>query len=896
MTPPLLKGIRVFNHDPFRIDFVLDKGDEPINSEELKKDSARLVRYFFASLTVPEKDLWVNLSPYEKDHIIPQAFGETAMGRDLLAQDHILKQVTASLLHPDSDPGREFWKKVYAQMAKLFGTTTVDIPVNTFNKVWIIPEEATVQEDRGAAFVAESKLKVMLESDYLTEKQSAAGADMKSAPTSELAKQILQEVIIPALEHEVNESADFAPLRQVYNSLILATWYKRKIKESLLARAYVDQKKIRGLKKDGAPGHTPEEIWAQYVATFKKGAYNLIREEYDPATGTSIPRKYFSGGASFDMTRAYHETPLAGAPQNLRLERAVLVSTRSEPLKPASDKAQTPDPGEIMGFINSLNPASNYTWASTVYHQYYYPRQHLTGFVNNFNEAITTWLQQAVQTRDFNFSTMQGLSWLLGQAQFLGQDILSLLYQGGYDSGREILRLKLYLPPEKRPWVNLIVQYVLNREQPHYAAELQALKEKAKPDATTSSQRDAYKRALFVRGPETFMNYSIIETLEHSGRIVVYRAAKDGQFFIIKRFLGQAQFSDEHHASMLLDLSAWMNESTVYDTMPATDSLSRPYLPTFVESAMVLTSQPAPENTRDHYIVLNEIPGESLLSYLNNHPELNLQERLHLYKKILVAFQALHSDGYVHLDIKPPNIIITPEGDVRIIDLALARRINARRPNLNGHPGTRGFQAPELLPSAPSPAAVWAPSMDIYALGMMLLVYILNPLSGDGWQYLDGFNDAFRFSDQKISQTVFKTVFFSQSAQSTAQEMWARIKIAPSSKYIISQKILEITKKAVSQNPDERYQTIADLLKEIDSLLASLDPRDGTDASQTPAMKGGIDLDPAGLAINVEPPKDSVAFTYAPKALEAMESAAGIDPVIINIQPYQGIKAFLSGE
>ena len=51
---------------------------------------------------------------------------------------------------------------------KKFGTT--NIPVNTFNKVWIVPEKAVVYENAkaGTAYVVESKLKVMLEQDYLS--------------------------------------------------------------------------------------------------------------------------------------------------------------------------------------------------------------------------------------------------------------------------------------------------------------------------------------------------------------------------------------------------------------------------------------------------------------------------------------------------------------------------------------------------------------------------------------------------------------------------------------------------------------------------------------------------------------------------------------------------------
>ena len=55
----------------------------------------------------------INLSPYEKDRIIPQRFGLTEMGRDLLAEDYMLKQITASLIYPEDAIGKKFWKRIY---------------------------------------------------------------------------------------------------------------------------------------------------------------------------------------------------------------------------------------------------------------------------------------------------------------------------------------------------------------------------------------------------------------------------------------------------------------------------------------------------------------------------------------------------------------------------------------------------------------------------------------------------------------------------------------------------------------------------------------------------------------------------------------------------------------
>ena len=79
-TPPLLKGVIVHPENPFKFNFIIDTGDAPLKGGALKEESTKLIKYFLASLTTPEKDLWVNLSPYEKDRIIPREFGSTEMG------------------------------------------------------------------------------------------------------------------------------------------------------------------------------------------------------------------------------------------------------------------------------------------------------------------------------------------------------------------------------------------------------------------------------------------------------------------------------------------------------------------------------------------------------------------------------------------------------------------------------------------------------------------------------------------------------------------------------------------------------------------------------------------------------------------------------------------------
>jgi len=299
----MIKGITLYPDNPLKFDFIIDQGDSHLNGKAKRSEYQKLIKYFLASLTVPEEDLWVNLSPHEKDRIIPDKFGMTEMGRDLLAQDYILKQLTASLIYPEDELGKKFWDKVYKKAYAQYGHT--NISVNMFNKVWIVPESAIVFEQENTAYVAESRLKVMLEADYeAMNRTQQVGAGLKPARTEQdlaISSQIIREIIIPELEREVNEGKNFAQLRQIYNSLILAAWYKQNLKQSLLVQVYADKNKISGI--DTGDKNAKQKIYDQYMRAFEKGVYNYIKEDYDPVTQETIPRKYFSGGFGLQLIR-----------------------------------------------------------------------------------------------------------------------------------------------------------------------------------------------------------------------------------------------------------------------------------------------------------------------------------------------------------------------------------------------------------------------------------------------------------------------------------------------------------------------------------------------------------------------------------------------------------------
>ncbi|MBF0330920.1 MAG: hypothetical protein HQL17_03210 [Candidatus Omnitrophica bacterium] len=307
LRPALFQGLRVDLKDAYHFQFLMEEAQGPVVAEE----TDRSLRYFLTALTVPEKDIWVNLSPIEKDRIVPLVLADTEMGRDLLAQDYLLKQLASSLLYPDGVQGKEFWNRVYARAQREFGTN--DIPLDVMNKVWITPGDIMVQEKDHVAVISKATLKVMVEEDYLLLKSQGINAGEAANGQRILINDVFRQVVIPELEREVNTGAHFARVRQIYHSLILAAWYKRRFHQGAVAASYVDQGKTPGVATEDKA--LAQAVYARYVDAYKKGVFDFIRDEADDQ-GSALPRKYFSGGLDLgpNMAQAFHTTPLVVSP------------------------------------------------------------------------------------------------------------------------------------------------------------------------------------------------------------------------------------------------------------------------------------------------------------------------------------------------------------------------------------------------------------------------------------------------------------------------------------------------------------------------------------------------------------------------------------------------------
>lgn len=111
---------------------------------------------------------------------------------------------------------------------------------------------------------------------------------------------------------------------------------------------------------------------------------------------------------------------------------------------------------------------------------------------------------------------------------------------------------------------------------------------------------------------------------------------------------------------------------------------------------------------------LELVPGDTLLRALRDAPPEQIRGAL---AQLAAGIGALHAAGKLHCDLKPSNVMLTPEGRVVILDFGLSEEIRARpRARCHAHTsGTPGYLAPEL-----SMGAAATPASDWYAFGVIL--------------------------------------------------------------------------------------------------------------------------------------------------------------------------------
>ncbi len=146
--------------------------------------------------------------------------------------------------------------------------------------------------------------------------------------------------------------------------------------------------------------------------------------------------------------------------------------------------------------------------------------------------------------------------------------------------------------------------------------------------------------------------------------------------------------------------------------------LAHPHIAELVDAGVSATGSP--------YLVLEHVEGDHIDRYCDEH-KLEVESRLRLFLDVAAAVAHAHANLIVHRDLKPSNVLVSKEGQVKLLDFGIAKLLEG-----DGHEGeatlltvqggramTPEYAAPEQITGAPVTTAT-----DVYALGVLLYVLL----------------------------------------------------------------------------------------------------------------------------------------------------------------------------
>lgn len=128
------------------------------------------------------------------------------------------------------------------------------------------------------------------------------------------------------------------------------------------------------------------------------------------------------------------------------------------------------------------------------------------------------------------------------------------------------------------------------------------------------------------------------------------------------------------------------------------------------------------------YMLMEYIEASSLKELYAVQDPLLTEHVAQILLDMAAALEHLHENGYMHLDFKPENVLVTRNAGVRLIDFDIAQPLPERPKKMSKNPGTPAYMAPEQLQQQPIDGRV-----DIFAYGVSAYELLTNqkPFPGD---------------------------------------------------------------------------------------------------------------------------------------------------------------------
>ena len=204
------------------------------------------------------------------------------------------------------------------------------------------------------------------------------------------------------------------------------------------------------------------------------------------------------------------------------------------------------------------------------------------------------------------------------------------------------------------------------------------------------------------------------------------------------------------------------------------------------------------EDTTGHsiavpYIVMEYVEGHTVKDLISDGTAVPINEAIEIVSGVLSALQYSHANHLVHRDIKPGNIMLTPEGKVKVMDFGIARALTdsqATMTQTNAVVGTAQYLSPEQ-----ARGETVDERSDLYSTGVVLFELLTGrpPFKGD-------------------------------SAVAVAYQHVEQIPPTPSSILSdIPDSLDRVVLKALAKNRDDRYRSAAEMLSDLQRVARGMD-------------------------------------------------------------------------
>jgi len=214
----------------------------------------------------------------------------------------------------------------------------------------------------------------------------------------------------------------------------------------------------------------------------------------------------------------------------------------------------------------------------------------------------------------------------------------------------------------------------------------------------------------------------------------------------------------------------------------------------------IVTIYDAGEEDGIFYIAMEFIVGTTLHELLAEKHVLPTDEVVQLARQICRGLDYAHSNGIIHRDVKPANIMITANGTVKIMDFGIAKS-GGQVTNTGQVLGTPNYMAPEQVKGRPLDGR-----SDLFSLGVIL------------YEMLTGEKP---FVGQNVTTIIYKIV---NETPITPRDL--DVTVHPGLSAIVT--------KALAKAPDDRYQSGAELVRDLENYKLAGTSRNGSTGALAP--------------------------------------------------------------